>query len=42
LRAAADGGRLSGELHAGLWRDVGTAERLAELEALLAGAKERP
>jgi MurNAc alpha-1-phosphate uridylyltransferase len=41
LRAAADGGRLSGELHAGLWRDVGTAERLAELEALLAGAKER-
>ena len=41
LRAAADGGRLSGELHAGLWRDVGTADRLAELEALLAGAKER-
>ena len=41
LRAAADGGRLSGELHAGLWRDAGTAERLAELEALLAGAKER-
>jgi len=41
LRAAADGGRLAGELHAGLWRDVGTAERLAELEALLAGAKER-
>jgi len=41
LRAAAENGRLSGELHAGLWRDVGTAERLAELEALLAGAKER-
>ena len=39
LRAAAAHGRLSGELHAGLWRDVGTAERLAELESLL--AKER-
>lgn len=41
LRAAAEAGRLSGELHAGLWRDVGTTERLAELEALLAGTKER-
>jgi MurNAc alpha-1-phosphate uridylyltransferase len=41
LRAAADGGRLSGELHAGVWHDVGTAERLAELEARLAAAKER-
>jgi len=39
LRAAAAHGRLSGELHAGLWRDVGTAERHAELESLL--AKER-
>ncbi len=36
LRAAADGGRLSGELFEGLWRDVGTAERLAELEAMMA------
>lgn len=35
LRAAADAGRLSGELHAGLWRDVGTAERLAELDSLI-------
>jgi MurNAc alpha-1-phosphate uridylyltransferase len=35
LRAAADGGRLSGELFEGLWRDVGTAERLAELEAMM-------
>ena len=35
LRAAADAGRLSGELHRGLWRDVGTAERLAELDQLL-------
>ncbi|MDH3320096.1 MAG: nucleotidyltransferase family protein [Betaproteobacteria bacterium] len=41
LRAAADAGRLAAELHAGLWRDVGTAGRLAELEALLARAKER-
>jgi MurNAc alpha-1-phosphate uridylyltransferase len=35
LRAAADAGRLSGELHRGLWRDIGTGERLAELDALL-------
>jgi len=41
LRAAADAGRLSGELHAGLWRDVGSAERLAEIETLLATAKVR-
>ena len=36
LRAAADAGRLSGELHTGLWRDAGTAERLAELETIVA------
>jgi len=41
LRAAADRGRLSGELHAGMWRDAGTAERLAEIESLAAGAGER-
>jgi MurNAc alpha-1-phosphate uridylyltransferase len=35
LRAAADAGRLSGELYRGVWRDIGTAERLAELDALL-------
>ena len=35
LRAAADAGRLTGELHRGLWRDAGTAERLVELDALL-------
>ncbi len=40
LRAAAERGRLSGELHAGVWHDVGTAERLAELEARLAATKE--
>jgi MurNAc alpha-1-phosphate uridylyltransferase len=36
LRAAADRRLLSGELYRGIWRDVGTAERLAELEAELA------
>ncbi len=41
LRAAAALGQLSGELHAGLWRDLGSARRLAELAALLQGAKER-
>jgi len=38
LRAAADAGRLSGELHKGIWRDAGTPERLAELESLVAGS----
>lgn len=41
LRAAAAAGRLSGELHAGVWYDVGTAQRLAELEARLAETGER-
>jgi MurNAc alpha-1-phosphate uridylyltransferase len=36
LRAAAERGRLSGERHAGAWTDVGTPERLAELDARLA------
>ena len=31
LRDAADSGRLDGELFTGLWNDVGTPERLAEL-----------
>ena len=31
LRAAADAGRLSGELYDGLWADVGTPERLSRL-----------
>ncbi len=31
LRDAADRGRLSGQLHDGLWADVGTPQRLAEL-----------
>jgi N-acetyl-alpha-D-muramate 1-phosphate uridylyltransferase len=36
LRAAAEKRLLSGELFDGLWQDVGTVERLAELEAHLA------
>jgi MurNAc alpha-1-phosphate uridylyltransferase len=36
LYQAAARGRLGGELYEGLWQDVGTVERLAELEARLA------
>jgi len=35
LRAAADRGAVSGELHPGVWRDAGAADRLAELRTLL-------
>jgi MurNAc alpha-1-phosphate uridylyltransferase len=35
LYDAAARGRLGGELYEGLWQDVGTVERLAELETLL-------
>jgi N-acetyl-alpha-D-muramate 1-phosphate uridylyltransferase len=35
LRAAARDGRVSGEIHAGAWLDIGTPERLAELDARL-------
>ncbi|MDY0011637.1 MAG: nucleotidyltransferase family protein [Rhodocyclaceae bacterium] len=35
LRAAMDQGRVSGEYHGGLWLDIGTPERLAELDVLL-------
>ncbi len=35
LHAAAARGLLGGELYQGLWQDVGTVERLAELEKLL-------
>jgi MurNAc alpha-1-phosphate uridylyltransferase len=37
LRAAARDGRVSGELHGGAWLDIGTPERLAELDARLRG-----
>ena len=40
LRSAADERRISGELFGGLWQDVGTAERLAELEIQLASRHE--
>ena len=33
LRAAADANRLGGQVYEGLWRDVGTPERLSELNA---------
>ena len=33
LRAAADAGTLSGSVYSGQWQDVGTPERLAELNA---------
>jgi MurNAc alpha-1-phosphate uridylyltransferase len=36
LRAAAERRLVSGELYRGVWQDVGTRERLAELEAHLA------
>jgi len=36
LREAMAAGRVSGELHAGEWRDIGTPERLAALERDLA------
>lgn len=38
LREAMAADRVSGERHAGCWVDVGTHERLAEVERLLAGA----
>ena len=39
LRSGADERRISGEVFDGLWQDVGTAERLAELESQLASKK---
>jgi len=40
LRAAAERRLVSGELYEGLWQDVGTLERLAELEARLISRNE--
>ena len=40
LYAAADRGLLGGEAYEGLWQDVGTAERLSQLESLLASRNE--
>ena len=36
LRSAADAGRLAGELHEGVWIDVGTPERLQDVKELRA------
>ncbi|WP_439640997.1 N-acetylmuramate alpha-1-phosphate uridylyltransferase MurU [Nevskia sp.] len=41
LRDAAIRGRVSAELHAGQWLDVGTPERLAALESLLSPNQEQ-
>jgi N-acetyl-alpha-D-muramate 1-phosphate uridylyltransferase len=35
LKTAAARGAVTGELHQGVWRDIGTAERLAALQAML-------
>jgi MurNAc alpha-1-phosphate uridylyltransferase len=35
LRSAARDGRVSGEIHGGAWLDIGTPERLADLDARL-------
>ena len=37
LRAAAGGGAISGEIYNGLWMDIGTPERLHQLDEMLAG-----
>ena len=39
LRAAARAGRVSGELHDGEWLDIGTPQRLAELDQRLRGGR---
>jgi N-acetyl-alpha-D-muramate 1-phosphate uridylyltransferase len=41
-RAAAQAGRVAGEVYAGGWSDVGTPERLAALEEALRAAPEAP
>ena len=41
LRAAMGTGKVSGELHGGRWVDVGTPQRLAELDAELASLSHR-
>lgn len=42
LREAMLAGRVSGEHHRGHWSDVGTPERLAALDAFLAGERRTP
>ena len=38
LRTAMAAGRIAGSRHAGLWLDIGTPDRLAELDARLSAA----
>lgn len=38
LRAECERQRVSGEHHTGVWRDIGTPERLAQIDAALRGA----
>ena len=42
LRPAVRRGALLGEVYEGLWRDVGTPERLADARALMGGHRPRP
>lgn len=42
LRAAMERGQVSGEHYKGRWRDVGSPERLAELDRELMGSKRQP
>jgi N-acetyl-alpha-D-muramate 1-phosphate uridylyltransferase len=39
LRPAMAQGRVAGELHRGMWMDVGTPQRLGELERQLAAPR---
>lgn len=40
IRASADAGRVSGEFYGGLWFDIGTPERLGELDNALRARKD--
>jgi MurNAc alpha-1-phosphate uridylyltransferase len=42
LRAAMAAGQVSGEHYAGAWQDIGTPERLAELDRALAARRVSP
>jgi len=41
LRAACDAGRITGTRHTGVWHDIGTPQRLAEIDAALRRAAGR-
>ncbi len=42
LREAIEAGRVTGELHAGSWHDIGTPQRLQALDHALRKAEEKP